>query len=93
MLSVAAHPSGTAFATGGSDAKVKLWDVGARACVQTVAEHTDQVTGERFMKTFGEGFILFHTYYCLTDPVQLGLLVIGLGCCVQRRRESASLSF
>ena len=59
MLSVAAHPSGTAFATGGSDAKVKLWDVGARACVQTVAEHTDQVTGELFKRTFGKGFVLF----------------------------------
>lgn len=43
MLSVAAHPSGTAFASGGSDAKVKLWDLGARACVQTISDHTDQV--------------------------------------------------
>ena len=43
MLSVAAHPSGSAFASGGSDAKVKLWDLGARACVQTISDHTDQV--------------------------------------------------
>ena len=47
VLSVSPHPSGAAFASGGSDAKVKLWDVGARACVQTVSEHTDQV-GETF---------------------------------------------
>jgi WD repeat-containing protein 61 len=43
VLSVAPHPSGSLFVTGGSDAKVKLWDVGARACVQTASDHSDQV--------------------------------------------------
>ena len=45
VLSVACHPDGTAFATGSSDSKVKLWDLQTRACVQTIADHTDQVRG------------------------------------------------
>lgn len=43
MLSVSCHPDGTAFATGSSDSKVKLWDLTTRTCAQTVADHTDQV--------------------------------------------------
>ena len=43
MLSVACHPDGSAFATGSSDAKVKLWDLQTRTCAQTLTEHTDQV--------------------------------------------------
>ena len=43
VLSVTAHPNGTAFASGGSDSKVKLWDLGARACVQTSTDHNNQV--------------------------------------------------
>ncbi len=42
MLSVACHPDGSAFATGSSDARVKLWDLQTRTCAQTVTEHTDQ---------------------------------------------------
>lgn len=43
VLSVACHPGGGAFATGSSDAKIKLWDLQTRTCAQTVAEHGDQV--------------------------------------------------
>lgn len=43
MLSVACHPSGDSFATGSSDAKVKLWDLQTRTCAQTLSDHTDQV--------------------------------------------------
>ena len=43
MLSVACHPSGKVFATGSSDARVKLWDLQTRTCAQTVTEHSDQV--------------------------------------------------
>ena len=43
MLSVACHPSGSSFATGSSDAKVKLWDLQTRTCAQTLSDHTDQV--------------------------------------------------
>ncbi len=42
VLSVACHPNGSAFATGSSDARVKLWDLQTRTCAQTVTEHTDQ---------------------------------------------------
>ena len=34
VLSVSAHPRGTAFATGSSDSKVKLWDLQTRTCAQ-----------------------------------------------------------
>lgn len=44
VLSVSCHPSGTAIATGSSDSRVKLWDLRARTCAQTVADHSDQVT-------------------------------------------------
>ena len=44
MLSVACHPSGKVFATGSSDARVKLWDLQTRTCAQTIPEHSDQVS-------------------------------------------------
>ena len=43
VLSVACHPSGSCFATGSSDSKVKLWDMSSRSCAQTLSEHSDQV--------------------------------------------------
>lgn len=43
VLSVACHPSGSCFATGSSDSKVKLWDMSSRSCAQTLTEHSDQV--------------------------------------------------
>ena len=46
MLGVAAHPGGAAFATSSSDARVRLWDLATRTCVQTMGEHTDQVAVE-----------------------------------------------
>ena len=48
VLSVSAHPDGTAFATGSSDSKVKLWDLHTRTCAQTLGEHEDQVWGVAF---------------------------------------------
>lgn len=48
VLSVAAHPDGSTFATGSSDCRVKLWDLQTRSCAQTVTEHTDQVWGVAF---------------------------------------------
>ena len=48
MLSVACSPDGQALVTGSSDRKVKLWEVGTRSCVQSLAEHTDQVWGVAF---------------------------------------------
>lgn len=45
VLSVAVHPDGNAIATGGSDGKVKLWDLKEKKCVQTSSEHSDQVWG------------------------------------------------
>ena len=44
VLSISCHPDGNGFATGSSDSKVKLWDLQSRACVQTLADHTDQVS-------------------------------------------------
>jgi WD repeat-containing protein 61 len=43
VLGVAVHPGGAAFATSSSDARVRLWDLSTRTCVQTMGEHTDQV--------------------------------------------------
>lgn len=43
MLSVACHPQGASFATASSDARVRLWDLQTRTCVQTLSDHTDQV--------------------------------------------------
>ena len=45
VVSVAVHPDGTAFVTGGADGKVKLWDLATKTCVQTLSEHVDQVWG------------------------------------------------
>lgn len=36
------------FVSGGSDAKVKLWDLTTRTCIQTITEHSDQVWAVAF---------------------------------------------
>ncbi len=43
VLCVAAHPTGTAFFSGGSDSQVRVWDLAANKCSQVVKEHKDQV--------------------------------------------------
>ena len=55
MLGVAYSPDGTHVATCSSDHSVKIWDIGARACVQSFPEaHTDQVWSIAFDPT-GQG--------------------------------------
>ena len=47
--SVAAAPDDTHLVSCGTDRSVKVWDVGSRACVQTVADaHADQAWGVAF---------------------------------------------
>ena len=61
VLSVDCHPSGTAFATGSSDATVKLWDLQTRTCSQTVTEHSDQVLQQTFSTWHYDSLL---TYLC-----------------------------
>jgi WD repeat-containing protein 61 len=53
VTSVSVHPGGAYAATASADGTVKLWDVGARACVQTAREHGDQVWGVAFASDGG----------------------------------------
>ncbi|KAK4268837.1 hypothetical protein QN277_022070 [Acacia crassicarpa] len=48
VLCVDVTPGGEAIATGSSDKTVRLWDLGMRASVQTMSNHTDQVWGVAF---------------------------------------------
>jgi WD repeat-containing protein 61 len=48
VLDVSVHPNGSLFATGSSDARVKLWDLATRTCTQTLTQHTDQVWAVAF---------------------------------------------
>jgi WD repeat-containing protein 61 len=48
VTAVAPHPSQPFAATSSSDGSVRLWDLTARACVQTAREHGDQVWGVAF---------------------------------------------
>lgn len=48
VLCVDVSPEGDAIATGSSDKTVRLWDIGMRASVQTMSNHTDQVWGVAF---------------------------------------------
>ena len=50
VLGVDCHPDGTHIVSCGSDAKVKLWEMGTRALVQTQADHQDQVWVAKFSK-------------------------------------------
>ncbi len=62
VLSVACHPGGSSFATGSSDAKVKLWDLQTRTCAQTLSDHTDQVLAHSSLAWNGA---------CLSEPALL----------------------
>uniref|UniRef100_A0A1D1YZ94 WD repeat-containing protein 61 n=2 Tax=Anthurium amnicola TaxID=1678845 RepID=A0A1D1YZ94_9ARAE len=55
VLSVDASPDGAAVATGSSDRTVRLWDLGMRAAVQTMSNHTDLVWGVAFRPPGGTG--------------------------------------
>ncbi|KAJ6832510.1 WD repeat-containing protein VIP3 [Iris pallida] len=55
VLSIDASPDGSAIATGSSDRTVRLWDVGMRASVQTMTNHSDQVWGVAFRPPGGTG--------------------------------------
>ena len=48
VRSVAFSPDGTLLASGGTDEKVKLWDVATRESIATLNGHTDEVTSVTF---------------------------------------------
>ncbi|KAJ3681319.1 hypothetical protein LUZ60_015808 [Juncus effusus] len=50
-----ASPDGAAIATGSADRTVRLWDLGMRASVQTMANHSDHVWGVTFRPPGGTG--------------------------------------
>ncbi|RHZ86949.1 hypothetical protein Glove_42g30 [Diversispora epigaea] len=43
VLNVTASANNVHFVSGSTDGKIKLWDIAARQCVDTVGEHKDQV--------------------------------------------------
>jgi len=45
VLSVAHSPTGAECVSGGSDKRVRVWDLKQRQPIQTIQEHTDQVWG------------------------------------------------
>ncbi|XP_074291204.1 oxysterol-binding protein-related protein 1B-like [Silene latifolia] len=55
VLSVDASPDGAAIASGSSDKSVKLWDLGMRAAVQSMTNHTDMVWRVAFRSLGGTG--------------------------------------
>lgn len=65
VLSVAYSPAGGECISGGSDKRVRVWDIGQRQCVHTCKDHTDQVwsvcynaSGSKFASASDDGSVM-----------------------------------
>lgn len=97
VLSVACHPDGSAFATGSSDAKVKLWDLQTRTCAQTLTEHTDQVPPAPASPHPAAPLRCEYRAWCAWEQAQTRVHVPGEAqhsgvCALQRRRKRVAVS-
>ena len=102
VLGVTVHPEGAAFATCSSDAKVKLWDLQSRACVQTLAEHSDQApphppdadllntSHPAAMRVRSCGLVCFGAWRPRCVLICARMATAGLECRVQGRRDEVS---